>query len=37
MGAGEYERASANMLKSKWARQVKSRAVRLAERIKNIR
>lgn len=28
---GEYERAAANMLVSKWARQVKSRATRLAE------
>jgi lysozyme len=37
MGAGEYQKAAENMLKSKWARQVKSRAVRLAERIKNIR
>lgn len=30
MGAGEYERAAMNMLKSRWA-QVKNRARRLAE------
>ena len=34
MGAGEYERAAANMLKSRWARQVKGRAKRLAERVR---
>lgn len=34
MGAGEYEKAATNMLKSKWARQVKSRATRLAERVR---
>lgn len=34
MGTGEYEKAAENMLKSKWARQVKSRATRLAERVR---
>jgi lysozyme len=29
--AGEYEKAAANMLKSKWAKQVKSRATELAD------
>lgn len=29
--AGEYEKAADNMLKSKWAKQVKSRAIELAE------
>lgn len=37
MGAGEYEKAADNMLKSRWARQVKDRAVRLAERVKNLK
>lgn len=34
MGAGEYEQAAKNMIKSKWARQVKDRATRLAERVR---
>lgn len=34
MSIGEYERAAKNMLKSRWARQVKLRANRLAERIR---
>lgn len=34
MGAGEYEQAAKNMLKSRWARQVKDRATRLAERVR---
>lgn len=34
MGANEYERAAVNMLKSRWARQVKDRAKRLAERVR---
>lgn len=35
MGTGEYEKAAENMLKSKWARQVKEgRARRLAERVR---
>ena len=36
MSVGEYDRAAANMLKSKWARQVKARAQRLAERVRAI-
>ena len=31
---GEYERAAAGMLNSRWARQVKGRAVRLAEQMR---
>lgn len=34
MGAGEYEKAAGNMLKSKWARQVGDRAKVLAERVR---
>lgn len=34
MSIGEYEKAAKNMLKSRWARQVKLRANRLAERIR---
>jgi lysozyme len=37
MGAGEYEKAAENMLKSKWARQVKGRATRLAERVRALK
>lgn len=37
MGAGEYEKAAANMLKSRWARQVKGRAQRLAERVRALK
>lgn len=37
MGAGEYEKAAENMLKSKWARQVKDRAERLAERVRALK
>lgn len=37
MGAGEYEKAAENMLKSKWARQVKGRAERLAERVRALK
>lgn len=37
MGTGEYEKAAANMLKSKWARQVKGRAERLAERVRALK
>ena len=36
MSDGQYKKASINMLKSKWARQVKGRAVRLAERVKKL-
>lgn len=36
MSVGQYKKASVNMLKSKWARQVKGRAVRLAERVKKL-
>jgi lysozyme len=36
MSVGEYERAAVNMLKSRWARQVKARAQRLAERVRAI-
>lgn len=34
MSIKEYKKASENMLKSKWARQVKYRAVRLSDRVK---
>lgn len=37
MGAGEYEKAATNMLKSRWARQVKGRALRLAERVRALK
>ncbi|MCK9592700.1 MAG: hypothetical protein M0Q91_11915 [Methanoregula sp.] len=34
MSVGEYKRAADNMLKSKWRKQVKDRAVRLSERVR---
>lgn len=36
MSTGMYEQAADHMLRSKWARQVKSRAKRLAERVRNL-
>jgi lysozyme len=35
MGEGKYPEAAENMLKSKWARQVKKRAVKLARLVEN--
>jgi len=35
VAAGDYAQAATNMLKSKWAGQVKSRAVRLAEMMRS--
>lgn len=36
MSIGEYKKAAEGMMKSKWYRQVKNRALRLIERIKNM-